>query len=74
MEVTTLVLADLSFNPNVITPSPRQQVHENDILKAQQLITAAVHLVFIYPTWWGTMPALLNGFFDRVFTPGFAFE
>src|SRR5690606_34146950 len=34
----------------------------------------ADHLVFVYPTWWGTMPALLKAFLDRVLTPGFAFE
>jgi putative NADPH-quinone reductase/1,4-dihydroxy-2-naphthoate octaprenyltransferase len=74
VNVTILNLADLSFNPNVITPSPNMQYHEEDILRSQQLIATADHLVFVYPTWWGTMPALLKGFLDRVFTPGFAFE
>ena len=74
VNISYLKLADLSFNPNVITPSPRDQHFENDIAEAQKLIAAADHLVFVYPTWWGTMPAILKGFIDRVFTPGFAFE
>ena len=72
--ITELKLTDLSFNPNVIKPSPRHQYFEDDINLSQQLILEADHLVFIYPTWWGTMPALLKGFIDRVFTPGFAFN
>ncbi|MGM0442206.1 MAG: NAD(P)H-dependent oxidoreductase [Elusimicrobiota bacterium] len=30
-------------------------------------------LIFIYPTWWQNMPAILKGFLDRVFIPGFGF-
>lgn len=74
INITKLVLADLSFNPNVTHFSPSQQLFEDDIKKSQELILWAQHMVFIYPTWWGTMPALLKGFIDRVFTAGFAFE
>lgn len=41
---------------------------------AQEWIRAADHLVFIYPVWLGTMPALLKGFLEQVFRPGFAFD
>lgn len=74
LEVQVIRVADLSFNPNVITVSPRHQYMEKDLLRAQALIEWANHLVFVYPTWWGTMPALLKSFLDRVLTPGFAFE
>lgn len=47
---------------------------EPDLEHAQQLILWADHLVFVYPTWWGNMPALLSGFFERVLLPGFAFK
>lgn len=32
----------------------------------------ANHLVFIYPLWLGTLPALLKGFLEQVFRDGFA--
>ncbi len=33
----------------------------------------ANELVFIYPTWWYNLPAMLKGFLDRVFLPDVAF-
>ena len=42
--------------------------------KFQQMITDATHLIFIYPTWWQNMPAILKGFADRVFVSRFAFR
>ncbi|GAB2821870.1 NAD(P)H-dependent oxidoreductase [Alpinimonas psychrophila] len=38
-----------------------------------ETIDWAEHFVFAYPVWWGTYPAVLKGFFDRVFLAGFVF-
>ena len=43
------------------------------ILRCQQSILHADHLVIIHPLWLGSMPALLKGFLEQVFRPGFAF-
>jgi putative NADPH-quinone reductase len=42
------------------------------IVTAQEAIGWAEHLVVVYPLWQGMMPALLKGFFEQVFRPGFA--
>jgi len=47
---------------------------EPDLVMAQEWIHWSDHLVFVYPNWWGSMPAIMKGFFDRVFLPGFAFK
>ena len=73
-EVKEIRVKDLQFNPNLDYGYNQSIPLEKDLEEAQNLIRWADHLVWIYPTWWGTMPALLKGFIDRVFLPGFAFK
>ncbi len=40
----------------------------------QEIFKKQRNFIFIYPTWWNNMPAILKGFTDRVFTPGFAYK
>jgi putative NADPH-quinone reductase len=40
---------------------------------AAQAIEDAEHLVFVFPLWLGTMPALLKAFLEQVMRPGIAF-
>jgi putative NADPH-quinone reductase len=44
------------------------------VLDYQARLGAADHVIFIYPTWWMSMPAGTKGFLDRVLNPGFAYE
>jgi putative NADPH-quinone reductase len=41
---------------------------------AQLQLQAAEGLVLVFPTWWFAPPALLKGWFDRVWAPGIAYE
>lgn len=47
---------------------------EIDIARAQAALQRADHLVFAFPVFWGLFPAVLKGFIDRVFLPGFAYD
>ena len=69
-----LILADLHFDMDVHETTPDKQALEPGLQQAQELIRWADHLVFVYPTWWGTFPARLKAFLDRTLTPGFAFR
>lgn len=73
-EVRTLRVADLRFDPILYGGYQGEQPLEPDLVQARDAITWAQHLVWVYPIWWGGMPALLKGFIDRVFLPGFAFK
>jgi len=67
-------LHELTFDPVLHFGYNRRTELEPDLLMAQQAIKDADHLVWVYPTWWGTYPALMKGFIDRVFLPKFAFK
>ena len=52
-----------------LTPAP-----SNEVIALQQRLATADTLVLVFPTWWFSMPAMLKGWFDRVWSPKFAFE
>lgn len=43
------------------------------MLDRQEKVAQAEALVFIYPVWWASFPAILRGWFDRVLSYGFAY-
>lgn len=73
-EVDRLVLGELEFDPVLWGGHRGEQALEPDLVAAQRAIEQADHLVFEFPVWWGNLPALLKGFIDRTFLPGWAFR
>jgi NAD(P)H dehydrogenase (quinone) len=71
-------VADLyaeTFSP-VMTAEERiahNAVPDNSGPEARRLASAEA-IVLVFPTWWYGFPALLKGWFDRVWLPGLAFE
>lgn len=53
------------------TPEP---VISDEVAQHVADIRAAEMLVFVYPTWWSGLPAMLKGWLDRVMLPGVAFR
>ncbi|MCU1716973.1 NAD(P)H-dependent oxidoreductase [Pseudomonas sp. 5P_3.1_Bac2] len=72
--VREIKLHALSFDPVLHEGYQSNQALEPDLLEAQRLIHWAEHLVLVYPVWWGGLPALFKGFFERILQPGFAFK
>ncbi|MFP4118090.1 MAG: NAD(P)H-dependent oxidoreductase [Candidatus Woesearchaeota archaeon] len=74
LNVRRIDIADLKFNPILYDKTDEKQLLEKHIKEAQKDVKWADHIVFIFPTWWASMPALLKGFMDRTFVSGFAYQ
>ena len=66
------------FQP-VLSRAERQAYHQvgrntAHAEKEIERLLRAEGLVFVFPTWWYGMPAILKGYLDRVWLPGVAFE
>ncbi|OHV77533.1 NAD(P)H-dependent oxidoreductase [Ensifer sp. LCM 4579] len=44
------------------------------LVEAREAVLWAAHIVFVFPLWLGTMPALLKAFLEQVMRPGTAFK
>lgn len=70
-------LYEINFNP-VLSDNDLKNtdtgVFDDDIVTEHQYILWADHIIFIYPLWWISMPAILKGYIDRVLCKGFAYN
>jgi len=57
-----------TFDDANTLPSTKEKTYYQD------KISKADELVFIFPYWWGSFPAILKNFFDWNLSRGFAFE
>jgi putative NADPH-quinone reductase len=73
-KVEEIILSDMEFSINLCYGYRKRTDLEPDLLNAWDKIQQADHLVLFFPMWWASMPALLKGFFDRIFLPGLAFD
>ncbi len=51
---------------------PYNREPTKEMLYYQNKISNANEIVFVFPYWWGSMPAILKNFFDWNFSMGFA--
>jgi len=77
VDVVVRNLYDLDFDP-VLTSDDLAKIKSgdvpDDIAKEQKLLADSEFISLVYPLWWGSFPAVLKGYFDRVLTQGFAFK
>lgn len=52
---------------------PERERHRADVLREQEKLRWADTVIFQFPLWWFSMPAIMKGWFDRVYTLGFGY-
>lgn len=75
-EVTRRDLYAAGFDPR-LTPDERAGFYATPpaTLAAEKAELAAARvLILVFPTWWFGFPAILKGWFDRVWAPGLAYD
>lgn len=77
-EVHLLDLYALGFRA-AMSPADHAAYHSDEpaidpmVVEHIALVRHAQALVFVYPTWWSSTPAMLKGWLERVMVPGVAF-
>jgi NAD(P)H dehydrogenase (quinone) len=70
-------LYKIGFNP-VLSTKDLSEIQKGavpqDIKREQNYISKADTLIFVFPIWWSSMPAILKGYIDRVFSLKFAYD
>lgn len=64
-----LALHDLDFDPSLRFGYRQRMELEPDLIDAKRALAEAATVVVFTPLWWGSVPALLKGFFDRALLP-----
>lgn len=77
-EYDTINLYQENFNP-VLSEEELKSYSKGEFLdqkvgEYQQKINDADHIFFIFPIWWEVMPAVLKGFLDKLFIPGWSYD
>jgi putative NADPH-quinone reductase len=55
-------------------PDKANELLDDQVKDYKERLTAAAHLIFIFPIWWELMPALTKGFIDKLIFPGISYD
>ena len=68
-DARVLALRDLDFDPSLRFGYRERMTLEPDLVDARIALHEAATIAVFTPLWWGSVPAVLKGFFDRALLP-----
>lgn len=68
-DARVLALRELDFDPHLRFGYRERMLLEPDLADAKHALHEARTIVVATPLWWGSVPAVLKGFFDRALLP-----
>ena len=68
-DARVLALRDLDFDPHLRFGYRERMTLEPDLVDAKRALHEAHTIVVATPLWWGSVPVVLKGFFDRALLP-----
>lgn len=71
-DVKTIDLYAEDFDPVIRDKEP--DINRRMVENYQSMIKESEYIIFLSPVWWSRCTTMLEGFFDKVFLQGFAFE
>ncbi|MEI7755005.1 MAG: NAD(P)H-dependent oxidoreductase [Actinomycetota bacterium] len=77
-EVTVLDLYAMGFEPamtnaEIVAYHSDEPILDPLVAQSAAALQAAQILVFVYPTWWSGLPAMLKGWLEKTLVPGVGF-
>jgi NAD(P)H dehydrogenase (quinone) len=69
LSATLIVTSALTFDPVLRDGYRSAQPLEPDLQAARDALSAADHVVVVFPLWFGGKPAILSNFFERLLQP-----
>ena len=77
-EYDVINLYNEEFNPVLDTANlalySKGETNDEKVRRYQKVLTNTRHIIFMFPIWWGMMPAMLKGFIDKVFLKGIVYD
>lgn len=73
-EYEIIDLYKINYDPLLSSKELTENYSTDVVLEHRKKINESHIIIFIYPVWWNSMPAILKGWLDKTLSPGYAYK